>query len=73
MPVVVDPDNIPPPDPLINGWEDLLHEIGSQDYIYLDAVDNVQYDTINNIYIKDKTIEQYQGDNKCLLLWVFYK
>ena len=37
------------------------------------AVYNVQYGSISNMYIKDKTIDQYQGYDKRLLLCLFDK
>ena len=43
----------------------------SQDDTDLDTVDNVQYDDIRNMYIKDKTKYPYQGANKSFLLWIF--
>ena len=73
MPEVEYPAKIPPLVPPINGWEDLLRAMGSKDDTDLDAVDNVQDDAIRKTYIKYKIREQYQGDNKCLLLWLFDK
>ena len=73
MPVLGDPDNTPNHYPPINGWEDLLSTMYPQDDIDLDAVDNLKYDAIINIYIKEKTRYKYQGANKHLLLWMFYK
>ena len=54
MPVLGDPDNTPNHYPPINGWEDLLSTMYPQDDIDLDAVDNLKYDAIINIYIKEK-------------------
>ena len=45
----------------------------SQDDTYLDYVDNVLYGSIIEMYIKYKTIEQYQVSNKPLIFWLFDK
>ena len=73
MPEVEYPAKIPPLVPPINGWEDLLRAMGSKDDTDLDAVDNVQYEATKNIYIKDKTRYQYQGADKSILVWEFFK
>ena len=73
MTEVEDPAKITPHFTPINGREDLLHGMYSKNDTYLDAVDNVQYEATTNMYIKDKTIQKYQGANKCQLTWIFDK
>ena len=73
MPVLGDTSEIPPPVPLINLLDYLLSAMDSQYDADFYAVYNVQYGSISNIYIKDKTREKYQGADKCLLLCLFDK